>query len=400
MVAARREPVAAPGGPWGTARGVGAYVARRLLIAVPLLGVVSLVSYLLLYRAADPVTRLRQIPTVRAADLRRLIEQQGLDAPWYEGYWRWLSGFVRGQWGVSATNRGVDASRPILDALPATLELMLLALLLSAVLGVALGVLSATRPYSATDTTLTGLAYLGFATPTFLAGVLLQLGAIWMRDHGWAILPFALGTILVLAGLVRLRRGGAATLAVLGAGAVLLVLSVALWGRLGGHGQVILYTGQRFSYGHEGDLFSIDHLQHLVLPVLTLSIINIAVWSRYQRSVMIEVLRADHVRAARARGLSESRVVVVHGMRNALAPLVTLVALEVGALFSGAVVTETIFSWPGLGRLLRDAALSRDINVAMGIVMIGAIAVVVCNLLADLAYAALDPRVDLGGRPG
>jgi peptide/nickel transport system permease protein len=378
---------------------VSAYVGRRLLVAVPLLGAVSLISYLLLYRAADPVSRLRQIPTVRGDDLQRLIEQQGLDEPWYEGYWSWLSGFVRGEWGVSATNAGVDASEPILDALPATLELMLLALVVSLVLGTAIGTVSATRPYSATDNTLTALAYLGLATPTFLAGVLLQLGAIWMRDHGWAVLLFALGTVLVLAGLVRLRRGGATTLAVLGAGVALVVLSLVLWGRLGGDGQVILYTGQRYSFDHEGDLLSVNHLQHLVLPVLTLSIVNVAVWSRYHRSVMIDVLGSAHVRAARARGLPERRVVMAHGMRNALAPLVTLVALELGALFSGAVVTETVFSWPGLGSLLRDAALARDINVAMGIVMIGAAAVVVCNLLADLAYAALDPRVELGGRP-
>jgi peptide/nickel transport system permease protein len=379
--------------------GVIAYVGRRLLIAVPLLGVVSVLAYVLLYRAADPVTRLRRIPGVRGEDIQRLIEQQGLDAPWYEGYWSWLSGFVRGEWGVSAANSGADASEPILDALPATLELMLLALVLSALLGGALGVWSASRPGSGADHAVTGVAYLGFATPTFLAGVLLQLGAIWMRDNGWAVIPFALGTVLVLAGLARLRRRGAATAAVIAAGAVLIALSVVLWGRLGGDGEVILFTGQRFSFEHEGDLLSLDHLQHLVLPVLTLALVNVAVWSRFQRAVLIEVLRSDHVRAARARGLSSRRVLLAHGLRNALAPMVTLAALDLGALFSGAVVTETVFSWPGMGSLLRDAALDRDINVAMGIVMIGAVAVVVANLLADLAYAALDPRVELGGRP-
>jgi peptide/nickel transport system permease protein len=376
-----------------------AYALRRLAISVPLLAAVSVIAYLLLYRAADPVARLRQIPTVRGDDLRRLIEQQGLDAPWYEGYWKWLSGFVRGDWGVSATNKGVDAIEPIRAAIPATLELMLLALVVSAILAVALGVLSAVRPYSGTDMTVTGLAYLGFATPTFVAGVLLQLGAIWMRDHGWAVLPFALGTILLLAGLARLRGRGVATVALLAAGGVLIAFSVALWGRLGGDGEVVLYTGQRFSFDHEGDVLSIDHLQHLVLPVLTLALVNVAVWSRFQRAVMIEVLRSEHVRAARARGLSERRVVLAHGLRNALAPLVTLVALDLGAVFSGAVVTETVFSWPGMGSLLRDAALARDINVAMGIVMIGAAAVVVCNLVADLLYAALDPRVELGSVP-
>ena len=379
-------------------RGAGAYAARRLAVAVPLLWLVSVLAYLLLYRAADPVARLRQVPGVRAADIRRLVAQQGLDAPWYAGYWRWLTGFVQGDWGLSATNRGAGALQTIVDALPATIELMGFAILVSAVLGVALGVLSATRAGSPLDASLSGLSYLGFATPTFLAGVLLQLGAIWMRDDGWAVLPFAAGTVLLLAGLARLRRGGAATLAVACAGAILIALSVALWDRLGGDGQTILYTGQRYSFGHEGDWLSLNHLQHLVLPVLTLSLVNVAVWSRFQRAVLIDELRSDHVAHARARGLPERRVVIGHALRNALVPIVTLVALDLGAMFSGAVVTETVFSWPGMGRLLRDAALERDINVAMGIVMIGAVAVVVAGLIADLAYAALDPRVDLRRR--
>ena len=195
----------------------------------------------------------------------------------------------------------------------------------------------------------------------------------------------------------RARRG-LASRAALGAGLALVVGSAALWHRLGGDGQIVFYTGQRFSFGHEGEILSLNHLQHLVLPVLTLSLINIAVWSRFQRAGMIEQLRADYVTSARARGLSERRIVWAHALRACLAPIVTLVALDLGAMFAGAVVTETVFSWPGMGRLLRDAALARDINVAMGIVMIGAVAVVVFNLVADLAYAALDPRIDLSGR--
>ncbi len=379
-------------------RGAGAYAARRLAVALPLLWLVSVLAYLLLYRAADPVARLRQVPGVRAEDIRRLVEQQGLDAPWYTGYWHWLTGFLQGDWGLSTTNRGAGALETILDSLPATIELMGLAILVSGLLGVALGVLSATRAGSPLDASLSGLSYVGFATPTFLAGVLLQLGAIWMRDNGWAVLPFALGTVLLLVGLARLRRGGAATVAVACAGAILIALSVALWNRLGGDGQTVFYTGQRYSFGHEGDWFSLNHLQHLVLPVLTLSLINVAVWSRFQRAVLIDELGSDHVAHARARGLPERRVVIGHALRNALVPIVTLVALDLGAMFSGAVVTETVFSWPGMGRLLRDAALERDINVAMGIVMIGAVAVVIAGLIADLAYAALDPRVDLRRR--
>jgi peptide/nickel transport system permease protein len=380
-------------------RGVAAYAGRRLLIAIPLLWIVSLISYLLLYRAADPVARLRQIPGVRAEDLGRLIEQQGLDAPWYEGYWTWLGNFLHGDWGVSTSSPGSSALEVIGEALPATIELMLLALVVSTVLGVVIGVACAVRPMSRTDLALSGVAYLGFATPTFLAGVLLQLGAVWLRDNGWAAIPFALGTVLVLVALARLRRGGAGTIAVLAGGVVVIVLSLLLWGRLGGDGETLLYTGQRYSFGHEGEWFSLNHLQHLVLPVITLALVNIAVFSRFQRAVLIQELGSDYVAAARARGLTERRIVLGHALRNSLAPIVTLVALDLGALFAGAVVTETVFAWPGMGRLLRDAALARDINVAMGIVMIGAAAVVVANLLADLAYAALDPRVDLGGRP-
>lgn len=380
-------------------RAVAAYAARRLLIAIPLLWIVSVISYLLLYRAADPVARLRQIPGVRPQDLARLIQQQGLDTPWYEGYWTWLGNFLRGDWGVSTSSPGSSAIDLIGDALPATIELMLLGLVVSSVVGVLIGIACATRPMSRTDLALSGVAYLGFATPTFLVGVLLQLGAVWLRDNGWAVIPFAVGTVLVLVALARVRRGGAGTIAVLVAGAVVIALSVALWGHLGGDGETVLYTGQRYSFGQEGDWFSLNHLQHLILPVITLSLVNIAVFSRFQRAVLIQELGADYVAAARARGLTERRVVWRHALRNALAPIVTLVALDLGALFAGAVVTETVFAWPGMGRLLRDAALARDINVAMGIVMIGAVAVVIANLLADLAYAALDPRVELGGRP-
>lgn len=377
---------------------VAALAGRRLLSAVPLLLAVSVIAHWLLYRAADPVARLRQLPAVREGDVRRLVEQQGLDEPWHVGYWRWLRGFVQGDWGVSATNRGADAVEPILDALPATLELMLVSTAVSAVLAVALGVASATRAGSATDHVLSGAALAAFATPTFVAGVLLQLWAVWMRDNGWAVVPFAIGLLLVLAGLARLRRPGPATVALLAGGAALSAAALALWDRLGGDGQVVLYTGQRFSFAHEGDLLSLNHLQHLVLPVMTLALVNVAVWSRYQRAALVAELSSDHVAAARARGLSERRVVRAHALRNALVPLVTLVALDLGVMLSGAVVTETVFSWPGMGRLLRDAALARDVNVAMGIVMIGAVAVVVANLLADVLSAALDPRVDPRGR--
>jgi peptide/nickel transport system permease protein len=375
-----------------------AYAGRRLLAAVPLLLVVSVVAYALLYRAADPEARLRRIPGVRAEDVERLVRQQGLDQPWYEGYWHWLTGFLRGDWGVSTANRGVDAIEPIADALPATVELMLLATVLSVALALVLGVVSARRPHGPGDTSITALTHVGFATPTFLVGVLLQLAAIRMRDDGWAVLPFLAGVVVMLCSLGAALRGGRIGRAAFAAGLAVVALSVVLWDRLGGDGQVVFYTQQRFSFGSEGDLLSVDHLQHLVLPVLTLALVNVAVWTRFQRAALIDALRADHVTAARARGIPERRITVRHALRASLAPLVTLVALDLGIMFSGAVVTESVFSWPGMGRLLRDSALSRDVNVAMGIVMIGAFAVVVANLAADLLYARLDPRVDLRGR--
>ena len=178
------------------------------------------------------------------------------------------------------------------------------------------------------------------------------------------------------------------------------MLSVALWGRLGGDGQIVLYTGQRYSFGHEGEFFSLNHLQHLVLPVLTLALVNVAVWSRFQRAAMIEALRSDYVhRRPRARALRAPRV-IGHALRNALAPIVTLVALDLGALFAGAVVTETVFSWPGMGRLLRDAALDarhqrgdgdRDDRGGRGRRRQPG--------SPTSLYAALDPRVELGTGP-
>ena len=377
----------------GRVRAVAAYAGRRLLIAIPLLWVVSVISYLLLYRAADPVARLRQIPGVRPEDLARLVRQQGLDTPWYEGYWTCLGNFLRGDWGVSTSSPGSSSLGLIGDALPATIELMLLGLVVSTVVGVLIGVACATRPMSRTDLALSGVAYLGFATPTFLVGVLLQLGAVWLRDNGWAVIPFAVGTVMVLVALARVRRGGAGTIAVLAAGALVIALSVALWGHLGGDGETLLYTGQRYSFGREGDWFSLNHLQHLIVPVITLSLVNIAVFSRFQRAVLIQELGADYVAAARARGLTERRVVWRHALRNALAPIVTLVALDLGALFAGAVVTETVFAWPGVGQLFIQSVQFSDIPVMAAYLLLIGLFFVLVNLTVDLLYFAVDPRL-------
>ena len=183
-----------------------AYVIRRILISIPLLLVFSFVMYLLLYKAGDPIARFRQIPNIRAEDLARIIKLNHLDDPWYTGYWRWLKGFVTGDWGTSATNPANTAISEISRRLPATLELLGGALIVSTIFGAFLGIFSALRRYSGFDYAATGFAYLGFALPTFLLGLFLQMFAIWMRDHGWAVIPFALGLILILATVFHVRK--------------------------------------------------------------------------------------------------------------------------------------------------------------------------------------------------
>ncbi|MCU0308778.1 MAG: ABC transporter permease [Thermoleophilia bacterium] len=375
-----------------------AYALRRLLIQLPILLVFSFVMYLVLFHAADPKARLQQIPGARAEDIQRIIEQQGLDKTWYEGYWGWLGDFVQGDWGASFSNKAVGAATLIWDRLPATLELMLVSLLLSILIAAPIGIYSALRRYTPFDYATTAFSYIGFAMPTFLLGLLLQMFAIWSQQNGWAVIPFTIGLILVLATVTTLlkpQRSSRGIAITAGVGFVLIWMSLAFWGSFGGDGQLIFKTAGRFTDAANGSMFSVDHLQHLALPVITLAVVNIAAWSRYQRSATIDVLSADYLRTARAKGLPERTVIGRHALRNALLPLITIVAIDIGFAFSGAVVTETVFGWPGIGRLLYDAALDGDITVAMGVIMLGAFMIVVFNLIADLAYAIADPRIRL-----
>jgi peptide/nickel transport system permease protein len=366
-----------------------AYALRRLLISIPILLVFSFVMYIVLYQAADPTARLRQIPGLRAADLQRIIEQQGLNDPWYTGYVNWLKDFVKGDWGVSASNRASDAASLVFGHMPATLQLMVGALVVSTLIAAPLGVYSAVRRYSGFDYAGTAFAYIGYAIPTFLLGLLLQLFAIWTKDNGWAIIPFLIGVGLMLAGIFRLREGLGPRITT-GVGAVLVVLAVVFWGSLGGHGNLFFYTAQS-----QGAFLSPEWFRHYTLPLITLSVVSIAGWSRFQRSATLEVLNADYLRTARAKGLSERSVVGRHALRNALLPLITIMAIDIGAVFTGAVITETVFAWPGIGTLFFDAAQNRDIPVAMGVLMFGAVMIIVFNLIADIAYAVADPRIRL-----
>jgi len=257
----------------------------------------------------------------------------GVDQPVYIQYVRWLAAALRGDLGISfSTTRPVAAM--IAERLPATLELMGTSFVLAAVIAFALGTLSALKQHSLFDHAGTGLSFLGIAMPVFWFALILQLVfGVWL---GW--LPVS-GT----------RTVGQSSLG--------------------------------------------DHLLHLILPAIVLSLRYIAGWSRYLRASMLGVLRTDYVRTARSRGLPETSVVGVHALRNALIPVVSVMALNLAGLFSGAVITETIFAWPGIGRLFVQAMFGRDYPLLMGILLLGSVMVVVFNLVADVVYGLLDPRI-------
>lgn len=366
-----------------------AYSLRRFLVAIPTLLVVSLLMFTILYNTGDPIAQLRG-RRLDANEVGRLIEENGFNLPYFERYWKWLSGFVTGDWGLD-----FKSDRPVftevMEKFPATLELLGLALVVTLLVAVPIGVLAARFRYSFFDTVSSGASYLGFATPTFFVGLMLQLLAVAMKNTGWGMVLFFVGLAVMGLSLRGHMTRAQLTLALTGVG-------LAVIGALTYHahqGEAFLATGQRTTAYLDKGLWSLDHVQHLVLPVITIVAISIATWSRYLRSSMIDVLNQDYLRTARAKGLTERRVVYRHAMRNALLPLITIMAIDAAALFQGAIVTETVFSWPGIGTQLFGAVKEQNIPVAMAIVMIGAIMVVLFNLFADIAYAMADPRIRL-----
>lgn len=365
-----------------------AIAARAVALALPSLVLLSAACHWLLYRASDPVARLRQVPGVGAADIQRLISDRGLDRPWPVSYLEWLGAFVTGDWGTSTTS-GRPAAAEIWAVVPATLELALPAAVAGAVIGTWAGVRVAERRLG--HRWLGAASVVAIAVPAFVLGLGLQAAMPVLRDHGWSTPLAALGLVACA---VALRRPGhrlrAATLA--GCGAAAIVVALVTWGRLG-TGVVPFPTGQRHSPDGDGHIWSADHLHHLVLPWLTLTLLSAAVWGRLQRGIAREALQAPHVWAARARGLRPSRVRWGYAMRPASAGALSLGALECGALVGGAVVTEVVFSWPGAGSLLQRSVLNHDVDVAMALVMVGALTLTAASIAADVIQAAIDPRV-------
>ncbi len=316
------------------------YLFRRFLqMLVLLVFVTGLIYFVLNLFPGGPFDFLAFSSDPRDADpkaIERLEALLGLNKPWYERYFTWVLGVLRGDFGVSWVMAvGVPVGELLQQRIGNTLTLTLLATAVSLVLGLVIGIWSAVKQYSLSDNVATAFSFAGQSMPTFWLGLML-------------IIVFA----------VRLK-----------------------W----------LPAGDIYTPGKADDLG--DRIVHLILPVAVLSLIQIALWSRFMRSSMLEVLRQDFLRTARAKGVAERLVLGKHALRNALIPMITIVGLDIPTIFSGAVVTESIFNWPGMGKLYLDSVLRHDIPVSMGVLAVLAFLVIVSNLLADVLYAVADPRI-------
>ncbi len=329
------------------------YIVRRLLQAIPLLLAISLLAFGLIQIAPNnPLSALQDNPNLSPDDLARLENQYGLTDPAPVKYVKWLGQVLQGNWGDSLVTH-----RPVLmeiaDRLPNTILLSGIALFLALLAGIPLGMLSAVRQHSPLDHLVTTIAVMGQSVPIFWFGLILIIVFSSNMQN-----PFAGTALFPHPAPLPLFPGGGMTW--------LADLPPNPW---------------------------VDRVWHLVLPVTVLAVFQLAQHVRYMRAAMLDVLKADHVRTARAKGLKEKRVILGHAFRNAAIPVLTIVGLEIPSVFNGALFTETIFSWPGMGRLFFQHAERGDYPVLMGILMIVAALTVLSNLATDVAYAYLDPRI-------
>lgn len=313
------------------------YLLRRVLLAVPMLLAISFVSFAIMQSVpGGPLAIYRNNPNVRAADLARLEQQLGLDKPMATQYAIWLRNLTTGNWGRSLAS-GLPVTQMIGERIGNTFYLMGTAFLLTLMIAIPIGVLSAVKRYSFFDHTATLFSFLGFSVPIFWLGlVAIIVFAVWLR---W------------------LPAGGMRTI--------------------------------------NAEFSVMDRLRYLILPASLMAFHSAAQYSRYVRASMLEVIRQDYITTARAKGQSERKVIYIHALRNALIPLITVVTLDLPALFSGALLIETVFAWPGMGRLFWNSATRFDYPVLMGIIITTALLVIACNLIADILYAFADPRVRL-----
>ena len=317
------------------------YLAERIVQGLVVVAIMSFVIYGLIgLMPGDPVDLMISAnPQLTTEDAERLRRIHGLDRPIWERYAAWATSALQGDFGYSRT-----FARPVLEVLGPrlanTAALMLGAFAVALMIGLPAGIYAASRPGSIADTLVNLASFVSISVPTFwLALMMIILFAVTL---GW----------LPASGLPTGPAG--------------------VW----------------------------EHVRHLILPVATLAIVEAGAYVRYMRAAMIEALRHDYVRTARAKGASRTRTILGHALRNALVPVVTVMALSFGGLFSGALVTETMFAYPGMGKLIFDSIMGNDYNLALVALLFATILTLVGNLIADLAYVALDPRIGLGTGPG
>jgi peptide/nickel transport system permease protein len=316
---------------------MGRYFVRRLLIAIPSLIGISVVLFTVLALApGDPFGELATNPNVPAAVRAALRVKFGLDDPIAVRYLRWLTAMLHGDWGFSFVSR-IDVDVLILQRLPTTLFVIGSSQVLALLIALPVGIYAAVRPYSVFDQIASTFAFVGFSLPTFFTGILFIL--IFSIYLDW--LPFVYRTDISATGLEW------------------------YW----------------------------EHIRQAAMPVTVLGLFQGASWTRYVRTSVLDVIRLDHVTTARAKGLAERDVIVRHVVRNALIPVVTLVALQMPAVFGGAIVTEQIFRIPGIGSLLISSILANDTPTVMAVTFVFACLVILFNLVADLLYGWLDPRI-------
>ena len=319
---------------------------------VPVLLGVSIIAFSLIHLAPGDPARTMLGERATQEQLNEIREKYGLDKPVYVQYGIWLNGVLHGDLGRSITTHE-HVSKEIMDRFPNTVELAIAAMLFAIVVGGFAGIISASKQYSITDYTFMGIALFGISMPVFWLGIMLMMiFGVWL---GW--LPIG-GRIDLLIPYQRIT------------------------------GFMVIDS---IITGNFKALISV--LRHLILPAIALGTIPMAMIARVTRSSMLEILRQDFIRTERAKGLSERAVIYKHAVRNAMVPVVTVIGLNFGLLLAGAILTETVFSWPGLGRLVVEAVYERDYPLVVGSILVFAIIFVFVNLITDIFYTYIDPRI-------
>jgi peptide/nickel transport system permease protein len=315
------------------------YIARRFLYSVPVLIVATFLIFTAVSLAGDPTSNIRSNPQFSTVTLKHLQHEYHLDRSVPVRYWFWVKDIFQHKFGIS-----LKTSQPIWPDITRTMghtaQFIIIAELLAMVLGITVGIFSAIKQYSLFDYFFTSVSFLGYAMPTFWLALLLQILFVDIYLH-WHV------RIFYTSGLNNVGQG----------------------------------------------MWSIDRLQHLALPIITITTISFALYSRYMRASMLDVINTDYVRTARAKGLPEWRVIMRHVFRNALIPIVTIAALNFGGILGGAIVTETVFSLDGIGFFFIQKLGQLDIYAVMAYLVVTATIIIVFNLIADILYGYLDPRI-------